>query len=149
VFYGPGSVRNKAVPAGGVRSAQRAELAAFLAAVRGDKRRLEVRSDSRYVVDGVNRDLPQWRGRAWYRSPAKAMYISNADLWFQVERELASGREPVRVVWVSGHGTMQDVSAGKVSELDVWGNAGADWVAQWAARHCNSMRLECQHAWHG
>lgn len=149
VFYCPGSARNVAVPAGGVRSAQRAELAAFLAALLADSRRLEIRSDSRYVVEGVNRDLPQWRGRAWFKSPARAMYISNADLWFQVEKELSSERDPVRVVWVPGHGTLQKVSAGEVTELDVWGNAGADWIAQWAARHCNSMHLGCRHAWHG
>jgi ribonuclease HI len=148
VFYCAGSPRNVAVPAGGVRSAQRAELAAFLAALLGDKRCLEVRSDSRYVVDGVNRDLPQWRARAWFCSPAKAKYISNADLWFQVDKEMATERGSVRVVWVPGHGTLQDVSAGKVAELDVWGNAGADWIAQWAARHCNSMQLGCGHAWH-
>jgi ribonuclease HI len=147
IFYGAGNPRNAAVPVTGVRTAQRAELVAFLHILRSDDRPVEVRTDSRYLVDGVA-CLTDRRQRAWYRKPTLAEWMPNADVWFEIDWRL-DRRTPdsVSVVKIKGHASEATVSAGTVSELDVWGNAGADWVAQWAARFCSGQVERADGAW--
>ena len=143
VYYGEGNTRNRAVPVGGVRTSQRSELAAVVYAVREDGRALVVRTDSRYVADGVNIWLGRWRARGWFSRPCMASYMQSADLWYEMDRLLACRVEPVRVEWVKGHATMLLVDQGVVTEQDAWGNGGADWVSQYAARNCNQLALAC------
>ena len=67
--------------------------------------------------------------------------------WCKVDNILlASGPDKVRVRWVKGHATMQQVSDGATTELDVWGNG---LVAQCAARRCNELPIQYAHAWTG
>jgi ribonuclease HI len=147
VFYGAGSPKNSAVPVTGSRSAQRAELTAFLHVLREEERSFEVRTDAKYLVDGV-RSLPLRLQRAWYRSPSMAQFVPNADLWYEVDWRL-SRRPPgsCLLTKIKGHATEGDVRDGVISQLDAWGNAGADWVAQWAARHCGSDAVPARFAW--
>eukprot|EP00756_Hemistasia_phaeocysticola_P005205 Hpha_TRINITY_DN13218_c0_g3::TRINITY_DN13218_c0_g3_i1::g.154947::m.154947/K03469/rnhA, RNASEH1; ribonuclease HI len=123
----------------GARTAQRAELAAFLRVIVLVDGPVEVRTDSSYVVEGVRTLRFGWEQRGWFQRPAMARWVPNADLWFAVHTCLAF-RAPgtVKVVKVKGHATEAMVDAGEVDAVDVWGNAGADWVAQYAARNCNS-----------
>eukprot|EP00756_Hemistasia_phaeocysticola_P018134 Hpha_TRINITY_DN15575_c2_g4::TRINITY_DN15575_c2_g4_i1::g.105645::m.105645 len=137
LFYAPGHPKNAGVGVGGRRTAQRAELVAFVHVLRTELRPFEVRTDSRYVADGVNRFMNRWRRNAWYARPAMAEYIENADLWFEVDCAIKSGTD-YKVVWVKGHGTQELVDGEKTTELDAWGNGGADHNAQIAARRCTS-----------
>ena len=135
IFYGRNNPSNAGVGVGGKRTAQRAELMAFVHVLRTETRPFEVRTDSRYVADGVNLHITYWRRNAWYAGPQLAEYIEHADLWFEVNEALRLGRA-FKVVWVKGHGTVQLVAEGKTTELDAWGNGGADFNAQTAARQC-------------
>ncbi len=62
--------------------------------------RATVYSDSRYLVDGVNRGWARrWRAKGWMRTktdPAK-----NADLWARLLDQCA--RHEVEMKWVKGH----------------------------------------------
>ena len=79
-----------------------------------------------------------------------AKHIPNADLWHEVDRQLEKERsEEVKVVWVKGHGTKALVDAGVTAEVGAWGNAGADWVSQYAARNCNRIPIGYPNAWSG
>lgn len=56
-------------------------------------------SDSKYVVDGASKWLPNWRQNNWCNSKGKP--VDNRDLWEKLEQELA--RHRVRTVWCRGH----------------------------------------------
>jgi len=147
VFYGAHSPKNAAVPVSGSRSAQRAEIEAFLHVLREESRPFEVRTDSKYLVDGVQH-LSKRLQRAWYSSPTLAQFAPNADLWCEIEWLLAQRPSGFCLVTkVKGHATEADVAGGAVAPIDVWGNAGADWVAQWAARCCHSSVEPAGWAW--
>jgi ribonuclease HI len=148
VFYGPANRRNVAIPVRGRRTNQRAELEAFLYAITTDERPLEVRTDSRYVQQGVSRCRGRFRRRAWYAKPSLATHIKNADLWHRVDNVLERGRD-VEVTWVKGHSSLADVQSGKADALDVWGNAGADFLAKYATSHCDHSAVARPHDWDG
>jgi len=135
VFYGARSPKNAAVPVTGSRSAQRAEIEAFLHVLRQESNPFEVRTDSKYLVGGVQH-LSKRMQRAWYSSPTMAQFAPNADLWCEIEWLLAQRPSGFCLVTkVKGHAKEADVVGGVVAPIDAWGNAGADWVAQWAARY--------------
>jgi ribonuclease HI len=89
VWFGDGDARNvSAVLPGEAQTNQRAELFAAIAAlerVRSDVD-VEIRSDSRYVVDGVKLWLPTWRSNGWTSS--KGSTVANRDLWWRIDRLL-------------------------------------------------------------
>ncbi len=60
--------------------------------------RVEVVSDSQYLVKGMNEWLPGWKAKGWKR---KGGPIQNLELWQQLER-VAAGQD-VRWSWVRGH----------------------------------------------
>ena len=55
-------------------------------------------SDSKYLVDGINEWLPNWKANDWKR---KGGPILNLELWKQLDRELT--KHDVRPKWVRGH----------------------------------------------
>ena len=123
VFYGARNPRNTALPVGGRRTANRAELTALCHVVENDSRALEVRADSQYVVQGVA-NRAQWRRNAWYSKPSLARRIPNADLWFRLDKRLRSeGRPEVVVKKVRGHAGPGHLADGTATSIDVWGNA--------------------------
>ena len=63
-----------------------------------DSEPVEVRSDSKYVVDGVNSWLPQWGENA-----AKWAKVENADLFKQLKTELGNRSGETTFVHVPAH----------------------------------------------
>ncbi|GMR13623.1 MAG: hypothetical protein BMS9Abin29_1835 [Gemmatimonadota bacterium] len=60
--------------------------------------RVEVVSDSQYLVKGMNEWLPAWKAKGWKR---KGGPIQNLELWQKLER--AAARQEVYWSWVRGH----------------------------------------------
>lgn len=57
-------------------------------------------TDSKYVMDGITRWLPNWKKNGWKTSNKKSP-VKNVDLWQRLD-ELAGGHE-IRWIWVKGH----------------------------------------------
>ncbi len=56
-------------------------------------------TDSKYVMDGVNQWMPNWKRRGW-RTAAKKP-VKNQDLWMALDE--AVQRHAIHWVWVKGH----------------------------------------------
>ena len=119
VFYGINNSNNMLLRVQGDND--RAELAAFLHCLETEPRDMDVRTDSRYVADGVREWRNRWRARAWFRRPLQAQEITNADMWKRVDK-LLQARNPgaVQCNWVRGHAHLRHVNAGETSDLHVW-----------------------------
>jgi ribonuclease HI len=141
IFYGNGNGRNRAYAVGGKQTNQRAELTAFLRCVQNDRRKLIVRTDSKYVQLGVMQGIAKWKSKAWFDKPLKGKYIDNVDLWRRVDKTLKE-REPesIRVEWVKGHALHRHISIGQTTERDIWGNGKADQAAGLAAQEIGGRK---------
>ena len=69
----------------GEQTNNRAELFALIKVLRVDSRPLEVRSDSKYVIDGVLKHRFRWKRSGWR---GKRKDIANADLWRELDELL-------------------------------------------------------------
>jgi ribonuclease HI len=80
----------------------RMELTAVIRALALLRRpaRVEVYSDSRYVVQGMTEWIHDWVRRGW-RTAAKKPVL-NEDLWRELSR-LVDSQDEVRFHWVPGH----------------------------------------------
>ncbi len=56
-------------------------------------------SDSKYVLQGVNDWMPNWKKRNWKTASKQA--VKNVDLWQKID-QLAQAHE-IKWVWVKGH----------------------------------------------
>jgi ribonuclease HI len=61
--------------------------------------KVQLTTDSRYVMDGIQQWLPNWKKRGWKTASKKP--VKNEDLWRQLD-ELASAHE-IDWHWVKGH----------------------------------------------
>lgn len=79
----------------------RMELQAAIAALEALSRpcKIQLTTDSRYVMDGIQQWLPGWKKRGWKTAGKKP--VKNADLWRRLD-ELASHHE-IDWRWVKGH----------------------------------------------
>lgn len=78
----------------------RMEMNAVLAAIREVEGDLEIRSDSKYIVDCINKGWwNKWVSQGWLT--AKKEPVKNQDLWEDI-LEIAIPRK-VKFVWVKGH----------------------------------------------
>ena len=94
----------------------RAELTAVIRAVQVDARPLDIRSDSRYVVDGVDKHLSTWR-RSSFRKANRD--IANRDLWESLDNMLLSRNCcTVLITHVLGHASAEDFREGKSTVVD-------------------------------
>ena len=92
-------------------------------------RPLEVRTDSTYVANGVEKLL---------QGSALAKVVRNEDLWQRLATLLeARPAGSVKVTKVKGHATEDDVRTGVVTGQDKFGNDSADALAV-AGACCNS-----------
>lgn len=103
----------------------RMELMAAIAALAALKRRCRVRlvTDSRYVKDGVDQWLANWKRNGW-RTAAKKP-VKNADLWQQLDGLVQF--HDVRFEWVRGHtGHPENEQADALANraIDEAGNGG-------------------------
>ncbi|MEL6239144.1 MAG: ribonuclease HI [Pseudomonadota bacterium] len=61
--------------------------------------RVELYSDSKYVLDGMTKWVEGWKKRGWVTASKKP--VRNADLWHELIA--AAGRHDVSWNWVKGH----------------------------------------------
>mgnify|MGYP001032012586 FL=1 len=80
----------------------RMELTAVIEALKALKRECEITlyTDSRYVMDGVNEWLPNWKRNNW-RTTNKKSEVKNLDLWQELDKLLPLHK--IKWVWVKGH----------------------------------------------
>jgi ribonuclease HI len=121
IFYGASQAMNwQGMLPGLLQSNQRAELFAVLVACIRDPRPLDIRSDSKYVCDGVD-SCQGWMQHGWSGQ--------HADLWDLLADQLNTRMHPVSVSWVLGHAKRIDVLRGRTTWADKLGNDGADELA--------------------
>lgn len=79
----------------------RMELMAAIQALEVLKRpcMVELNTDSKYVVQGIQEWLPNWKKRGW--KTASKTPVKNEDLWRRLDE--ASSRHQVKWIWVKGH----------------------------------------------
>jgi ribonuclease HI len=69
-----------------------------LNALRGSSRVI-LHTDSKYVMDGINDWMPNWKKRGWKTAAKKP--VKNKDLWQALDA--AVGRHDIDWRWVKGH----------------------------------------------
>lgn len=80
----------------------RMELTAVIEALKALRRECEIviYTDSRYVMDGVQEWLPNWKKNNW-RTTNKKAAVKNVDLWQELDNLLT--KHSIKWVWVKGH----------------------------------------------
>jgi ribonuclease HI len=123
-----GHPKNASKPLDGhTQTNQRAELAAVLYVLEIETRPVHIKSDSKYVVQGVLKHRFAWCALGWSR-------VANAVLWQKVHALLQSRTSEVTISKVKGHASEQDVRKKKVEWFDKRGNDAADELASAGAR---------------
>jgi ribonuclease HI len=81
----------------------RMELTAAIEALKNLKwpAEVEIRTDSRYLKDGIQIWLKNWREKNWRTSSNKP--VLNQDLWIELSHQMKDHR--TRWAWVRGHST--------------------------------------------
>jgi len=134
-FWGEQHPFNISEPLNGCeQSNNRAELTAVIRALQLEVRAVEVRSDSTYVVDGINKRLAKWKRQGF---ATKTGMVKNHDLW-KILDGLLSARERIswKITKVRGHASAREVREGKVDSMDKEGN---DWADALAVAGCNAQ----------
>jgi ribonuclease HI len=73
-------------------------------------------TDSKYVMDGINQWMPNWKERGWKTAAKKP--VKNKDLWQQLDE--AVGRHEIEWRWVKGHnGNPGNEKADELANLGV------------------------------
>ncbi len=80
----------------------RMELQAVISALKALKKECSITlyTDSRYVMDGVNQWLPNWKRNGW-KTTNKKSAVKNIDLWQELDALLPL--HAIKWVWVKGH----------------------------------------------
>lgn len=80
----------------------RMELTAVIEALKALKRECEITlyTDSRYVMDGVNEWMPNWKKNGW-RTTNKKSAVKNLELWQELDSLLP--KHKIKWIWVKGH----------------------------------------------
>jgi ribonuclease HI len=78
----------------------RMELTAAIMALEALNRpcRVDLHTDSRYVMDGITKWMPGWKSRGWLTADRKP--VKNDDLWKRLDA--ARARHQVKWHWVKG-----------------------------------------------
>jgi len=86
---------------------------------------LRIKTDSRYLLDGLTRWLSGWKRRGW--RTAEGEPVKNRDLWELLE-QAAAALPAVSFVWVKGHNGDPDNEAADRIATDwvVWSAESAD-----------------------
>ena len=79
----------------------RMELLAAIEALNALKgpRSVILHTDSKYVMDGINDWMPNWKKRGWKTAARKP--VKNQDLWRALDEAIA--RHDIEWYWVRGH----------------------------------------------
>lgn len=80
----------------------RMELQAVIEALKALKKECEITlyTDSKYVMDGVNEWMPNWKRNGW-KTTNKKSPVKNIELWQELDVLLA--KHKIKWVWVKGH----------------------------------------------
>ncbi|MCI5059636.1 MAG: ribonuclease HI [Alphaproteobacteria bacterium] len=70
-----------------------------LEALKKDENNVTIYTDSKYVLEGVEKWLVGWKARGW-RTAAKKP-VKNQDLWERIDSALSKNH--VKFIWVKGH----------------------------------------------
>ncbi|MBX2834915.1 MAG: ribonuclease HI [Micavibrio sp.] len=70
-----------------------------LAALKGDSKTIDLYTDSKYVMQGVNEWLAGWKARGWRTASKKP--VKNQDLWERIDSAVSAHN--VTFHWVKGH----------------------------------------------
>ena len=60
---------------------------------------IDLYSDSKYVIDGYSKWMPNWKAKAWSRGKGKELL--NKDLWQQLDEN--AKQHTIKWHWVKGH----------------------------------------------
>lgn len=84
----------------------RMELTAVIEGLRALTRScdIELHTDSKYVMQGVNEWLSNWKRNGWKTTAKKP--VKNIDLWQQLDDEVT--RHEIDWNWVKGHSGIED-----------------------------------------
>ena len=79
----------------------RMELTAAIEALNAltGPRKVVLHTDSKYVMDGISKWMPNWKERGWKTSAKKP--VKNQDLWQALDE--AANRHEIDWRWVKGH----------------------------------------------
>ena len=96
----------------------RMELTAAIEALNALKSasRVTLHTDSKYVMDGINEWLANWKKRGWKTSARKP--VKNQDLWEALDE--AAQRHEITWKWVKGHdGNPGNEAADELANLGI------------------------------
>ena len=96
----------------------RMELTAAIEALNALKSasRVTLHTDSKYVMDGINEWLANWKKRGWKTSAKKP--VKNQDLWEALDE--ATQRHDITWKWVKGHdGNPGNEAADELANLGI------------------------------
>jgi ribonuclease HI len=145
-FWAAGHPFNVSEPLDGTEHTNnRAELMAVLRVLQLELRAVEIRSDSAYVVNGMNKNFAKWRRHGFHN---KAGRIKNWDLWKRVDELLQDRVNPAKFTKIWGHASSRDILTGRVQLIDKLGNDNADALAVAGALRrtgtaCGEVRQQC------
>lgn len=78
--------------------------------------RVELNTDSKYVLQGITEWLPNWKKRGWKTAGNKP--VKNEDLWRRLDA--ARGRHTIEWKWVKGHsGHPENERADELANLGI------------------------------
>lgn len=63
------------------------------------KAKIEIYTDSKYVMDGITQWIAGWKARGWKTAAKKP--VKNQDLWQQIDSLVCA--HDVKFYWVKGH----------------------------------------------
>ena len=97
----------------------RMELTAAIEALNALKgpRKVRLHTDSKYVMDGINEWMPNWKKRGWKTAARKP--VKNQDLWVALDEAIT--RHQIEWFWVRGHSGVDGNE-----EADALANKGID-----------------------
>ena len=89
---------------GGQYTAQRAEVLAFITAIKRLPLKADkyfILADSQYVVAGINRDLVNWKAKGWRKSDNSE--VSHRDLWEEIDQIVTELGDRLSIAYVKAH----------------------------------------------
>jgi ribonuclease HI len=97
----------------------RMELTAAIEALNALKgpSKVELHTDSKYVMDGITEWMANWKKRGWKTAAKKP--VKNQDLWMALDE--ATQRHEIQWKWVKGHSDHPEND-----EADALANRGID-----------------------
>ena len=81
----------------------RMELRAVIEVLKkyGDKEKITIWTDSRYVQEGIEKWMKNWKSNGWMRlEGGREKVVKNVDLWKEVDSLV---RDSVEFRWIKGH----------------------------------------------